>query len=101
MDALGAGGCFGGVAVAPGSHGIGWSFGQDLVDESGRHGCSKNRAISGLFDFEAVKERLYIGVRTVGADAAFGGVKEAQKGGFFSVMARASSALSVKASARR
>ncbi len=34
-------------------------------------------SISGLFDFEAVEECLYIGIRTLRADAAFGGVKEA------------------------
>src|ERR1700687_4707407 len=62
-------------------HGLGSSFGQNLLDESWRHGGGENRAISGLFDFEAVEERLYICIRTVRADAAFGGVKEAEKGG--------------------
>src|SRR5713226_8270041 len=47
----------------------------------GRHGGGENRAISGLLDFEAVEKRLYIRIRTVRADAAFGGMKEAEKGG--------------------
>src|SRR5208337_1945168 len=58
-------------------HSLGRSFGQDLLDESWRHGCGENRSISGLFNFETVEERLYIGIRTVWANAAFGGVKEA------------------------
>src|SRR5229473_223300 len=64
-----------------GRHGVGWSFGQDFLDESWRHGGGENRAISGLLDFEAVEKRLYIRIRTVRADAAFGGMKEAEKGG--------------------
>src|SRR5208283_4639278 len=30
---------------------LGRSFGQDLLDESWRHGCGENRSISGLFNF--------------------------------------------------
>jgi hypothetical protein len=56
-------------------------FGQSFTEESGRHGGGENRTISGLFDFEAVEERPYIWIRAVCADAAFGGVKNAEKGG--------------------
>src|SRR5208282_5425869 len=59
----------------------GRSLRQNLLDESERHGGGENGAISGLFDLEAVEERLYICVSTVFADAAFGGVKDAEKGG--------------------
>src|SRR6266404_4821970 len=62
-------------------HGVGRSFEQCLPDESWRHGGGKNRAISGLFDFEAIEEHLHICIRAVGADGALGGVKEAEKGG--------------------
>src|SRR4029077_20632477 len=61
--------------------GVGRSFEQNLADESWRHGGGENGAISGLFDFEAVAESLHVSSATVGADAAFGGVKEAEKGG--------------------
>src|SRR5260370_660422 len=61
--------------------GCGWSFGQNVLDESWLHGGGENRAISGLLDFAAVEKRLYIRIRTVCADAAFGGMKEAEKGG--------------------
>src|SRR5260370_11471394 len=64
-----------------GRHGVGWSFGQNFLDESWRHRGGENRAISGLLDFEAVEKRLYIRIRTVRAHAAFGGMKEAEKGG--------------------
>src|SRR5664279_1559238 len=39
---------------------LGWRFGQNLLDESWRDGGGEDRAISGLFDFEAVEEDLYI-----------------------------------------
>src|ERR1039457_6816452 len=59
-------------------HGFGWAFGQDFAEKSGGHGGGENGAISGLFDLEAVEECLYIGIGAVGADAAFGGMKEAE-----------------------
>ena len=40
------------------SRGLGRTFGQDLADQSGRHGRGQNRAISSLFDLEAIEERL-------------------------------------------
>ena len=54
---------------------------QSFLDETRRHGGGENGAISGLFDFEAVEERLYIRICSVGADATFGGVKKTEKGG--------------------
>src|SRR5258708_6383561 len=62
-------------------HRVGRRFRQCLADESWWHDRSENRATSGLFDFEAIEEGLHIRIRTVCADAAFGCVKEAQKGG--------------------
>src|ERR1039457_1575675 len=61
--------------------GFGWRFGQDFPEKSGGHGGGEDGAISSLFDFEAVEECLYIGIGAVAADAAFGGMKEAEKGG--------------------
>src|ERR1035437_3202378 len=63
--------------------GRGRSFLQNLQDEAGRDGGGENGAISGLLDFKAVEECLYIRIRTLCADAAFGGVKDAEKGGGF------------------
>src|SRR5208282_862965 len=63
--------------------GRGRSFLQNLQDEAGRDGGGENGAISGLFDFKAVEEYLYIRIRTLCADAAFRGVKDAEKGGGF------------------
>src|SRR5208282_3452830 len=64
-------------------HGRGRTFLQNLQDEAGRDGGGENGAISGLFDFKAVEECLYIRIRTLCTDAAFGGVKDAEKGGGF------------------
>src|SRR5208282_3063115 len=59
---------------------LGGSVGQHLLDESWWHGCGDNRAISALLDFQAVEECFYIGVGAVGANAAFGGVKQVEEG---------------------
>jgi hypothetical protein len=58
-----------------GLQGFWGSLGQNLLDETWRHDRGEDRSISGLFDFKAVEERLYVYVCALRADAAFGGMK--------------------------
>src|SRR5580700_5573270 len=63
---------------------LGRSLGQGFLDKSWGDDGRQNRAVSSLFDYEAVEEGFYVRVCALRAHATFGRVKDAEKcGGLF------------------